>query len=105
MEAFGLTVCDLPDDVQDTPCWSRAWNAPLALLRRQFDGPEPVCCRLDGLPVAASVLAQRILTPGEAKFWHSMRAVEKRRHEWLLGRSVAKDAVRLLVENHCGVAL
>jgi phosphopantetheinyl transferase/acyl carrier protein len=27
-----------------------------------------------------------------------MRAVEKRRHEWLLGRCVAKEAVRLLLE-------
>jgi phosphopantetheine--protein transferase-like protein len=34
-----------------------------------------------------------------------MRAVEKRRHEWLLGRLVAKDAVRRLVEEHAGVRL
>jgi len=34
-----------------------------------------------------------------------MRAVEKRRREWLLGRSVAKDAVRLLLERHLGLCL
>jgi phosphopantetheinyl transferase len=34
-----------------------------------------------------------------------MRAVEKRRREWLLGRAVAKDAVGRLIARHTGEAL
>jgi phosphopantetheinyl transferase len=101
MDAFGLTVCDPPDDVQGTFCLSRLWNAPIALFLQ-----EPlVCCRLDALPCEPNVLADLMLSPGEGKYWRSMRAVDKRRHEWLLGRSVAKDAVRRLVEEHSGVQL
>jgi phosphopantetheinyl transferase/acyl carrier protein len=44
------------------------------------------------------VLADQILSPGEREYWKSMRAVEKRRHEWLLGRCAAKEAVRSLLE-------
>jgi|HubBroStandDraft_4_1064222.scaffolds.fasta_scaffold71840_2 phosphopantetheinyl transferase len=106
MDAFGLTVCDPPEDVQCTSCLSRPWDAPIALLRQLPYGPGPlVCCRLDALPLEPSLLAGLMLSPGEADFWRSMRAVDKRRHEWLLGRSVAKDAVRLLLEKHLGVQL
>jgi len=34
-----------------------------------------------------------------------MRAVPKRRHEWLLGRAVAKDAVRRLLERHAALEI
>ena len=34
-----------------------------------------------------------------------MPGVEKRRHEWLLGRSVAKEAVRLLLEREMDLHL
>jgi phosphopantetheinyl transferase len=105
MDAFGLTVCDLPDDVPCTPCLSRPWDAPIALLCQPPYGPGPLCCRLDALPLEPNLLADLILSPGEADVWRRMRAVEKRRHEWLLGRSVAKDAVRLLIEKHLGVHL
>lgn len=54
--------------------------------------------RLDAFPCEPNVLADKILSPVEREFWSSMRAVEKRRQEWLLGRSVAKEAVRLLLE-------
>ena len=100
MDAFGSTVCDPPDDVQCTPCLSRLWEAPIAPY-----GQGPLCCRLDGLPLEPNALAELILSPGEWEFWRSMRAVDKRRHEWLLGRAVAKDAVRRLVEEHAGVSL
>ena len=46
-----------------------------------------------------------MLSPGERETWLRMRAVEKRRQEWLLGRCAAKDAVRLLVEEYTGVHL
>jgi phosphopantetheinyl transferase/acyl carrier protein len=44
-------------------------------------------------------LAKNILGAVELEFWNSMRAVEKRRHEWLLGRYAAKDAVRTLLQS------
>jgi phosphopantetheinyl transferase len=105
MDAFGLTVCDPREDVRCTSCLSRLWDAPIAAFRQAPCRQELFCCRLDALPLEANLLADLILSPGEADVWRGMRAVEKRRHEWLLGRSVAKDAVRLLVENHLGVPL
>jgi len=59
---------------------------------------ESVCFRLDGFPCRPNVLADLILSPGEREHWRSMRGVEKRRHEWLLGRCAAKGAVRSLLE-------
>ena len=44
--------------------------------------------------------AGRMLSPGEGAQWRSMGAVEKRRREWLLGRCVAKEAVRALLNEH-----
>jgi phosphopantetheinyl transferase/acyl carrier protein len=46
-----------------------------------------------------------ILSPGELEHWTSMRAVEKRRHEWLLGRAVAKEAVRSLLKRDLDLSL
>jgi phosphopantetheinyl transferase/acyl carrier protein len=60
--------------------------------------PESVCCRLDAFPCEPNVLANLILSPGELAHWSSMRAVEKRRQEWLLGRCAAKQAVGSLLE-------
>jgi len=51
------------------------------------------------------VLADLILSPAERAHWRSMRGVEKRRHEWLLGRCVAKEAVRSLLERDLDVHL
>ena len=91
MDAFGLTVCDPPEDVQCTSCLSRPWDAPIALLRQLPYGPGPlVCCRLDALPLEPNLIAGLMLSPGEADFWRSMRAVDKRRHEWLLGRAMGR---------------
>jgi len=105
MDAIGLTVCDPPKDTRCTSGLSRRWDAPIALVRQLPYGPGPLCCRLDALPLEPDLLADLILSPGEADVWRSMRAVDKRRHEWLLGRTAAKDAVRLLVEEHLGVPL
>jgi phosphopantetheinyl transferase/acyl carrier protein len=60
-------------------------------------------CRLDALPGEPDVVANLILSPGEQDHWRSMRAVEKRRHEWLLGRCVAKQAVQSLLERNLAV--
>lgn len=55
--------------------------------------------RLDGLPCDPATLAATTLTAQEYSFWSQMRAVEKRRNEWLLGRFAAKQAVQALLEN------
>lgn len=90
---------------------SDLWNEPIAAFRQQ--GPL-VCCRVDSFSreffesaqgIWRSVLAYMVLSRREREHWNSMRAVDKRRQEWLLGRCAAKDAVRLLIERHLGVQL
>ena len=68
-------------------------------------GPESVCCRQDALPCEPGLLADLILSPGEREHWGALRGVEKRRHEWLLGRCVAKQAVQLLLERNLDLHL
>jgi phosphopantetheinyl transferase/acyl carrier protein len=68
--------------------------------------PESVYyCRLDAFPCEPNVLADLILSPGEREHWRSMHAVQKRRHEWLLGRCAAKQAVRSLLERNLDLHL
>jgi acyl transferase domain-containing protein/phosphopantetheinyl transferase len=50
-------------------------------------------------------LAYLVLNPAERAEWESMKAVSKRRQEWLLGRCAAKDAVRELVAKATGQVL
>jgi phosphopantetheinyl transferase/acyl carrier protein len=87
MNAFGNLVHD-----------SFATQARVPDGRPMGPWPESVCCRLDAFPCEPNVLANLILSPGERAHWISMRAVEKRRHEWLLGRCAAKQAVGSLLE-------
>jgi phosphopantetheinyl transferase/acyl carrier protein len=61
--------------------------------------------RLDAFPCAPELLAEMILSPDERGHWTSMRAVDKRRKEWLLGRAVAKEAVRLLLARELNLHL
>ena len=81
MNAFGSMLCD--SSVAPTPL---------------PESVRSICCRLEAFPCEPGLLADRILSPGERDYWNSMRGVEKRRHEWLLGRCAAKDAVRLLMD-------
>jgi phosphopantetheinyl transferase/acyl carrier protein len=62
-------------------------------------------CRLDALPGDPDVVASLILSRGERAHWESMGAVEKRRHEWLLGRCAAKHAVQSLLERELDLRL
>jgi phosphopantetheinyl transferase/acyl carrier protein len=64
-----------------------------------------VCLRLDALPCEVGILVDRILSPAEREHWKSMRGVEKRRREWLLGRCVAKQAVQSLLETNLDLHL
>jgi acyl transferase domain-containing protein/phosphopantetheinyl transferase len=65
-----------------------------------------VCRRIDDLSseflessheIWLKALAYLALNPKERSEWEGMKGVSKRRHEWLLGRCAAKDAVRELV--------
>jgi len=94
MTAFG----NLVHDSYVTQAWAPDWR-PLG------PWPESACCRLDAFPCEPSVLAELILSPDEQAHWRSMRAVEKRRHEWLLGRCVAKQAVRSLLARNLDLRL
>jgi phosphopantetheinyl transferase/acyl carrier protein len=60
---------------------------------------------MDDFPCEPNVLADLILSPGEREYWRSMRGVEKRRQEWLLGRCAAKEAVRSLLEENLDLHL
>jgi len=94
---------------------SNLWNEPIAAFRGVPSEHGPlICCRLDGFSreffeashgIWLKVLAHLALSRREREEWISMRAADKRRHEWLLGRCAAKDAVRLLLEKHMGVQL
>jgi malonyl CoA-acyl carrier protein transacylase/4'-phosphopantetheinyl transferase EntD len=52
-----------------------------------------------------SVLAHLILSREERRAWSAMKASDRRRTQWLLGRVVAKDAVRAFVRERSGIAL
>jgi phosphopantetheinyl transferase/acyl carrier protein len=92
MNAFGSMVCDS----SAMPVFSTA-ECPLGLLP---ESARAVCCRLDAFPCEPNLLADLILSSGERHQWMSMHAVDKRRHEWLLGRCAAKDAVRRLLAKY-----
>ena len=64
---------------------------PLGMLPESV---RAVCCRLDSLTCEPDDM----LSPREREQWTQMRAVEKRRQEWLLGRCAAKSAVGMLAE-------
>jgi len=94
MDAFDRMVYDS----SVTPAWRPAGRPA---------GPraESVCSRLDAFPCEPAVLADLILSPGEREHWNAMPGVEKRRHEWLLGRAAAKEAVRMLLEEKLDLVL
>jgi acyl transferase domain-containing protein/phosphopantetheinyl transferase len=50
-------------------------------------------------------LAHLLLSPRERTTWRALGKSEERRTDWLLGRLVAKDAIRLLVNQRLGTAL
>ncbi len=90
---------------------SSPWPEPLAGL----NGTAAIACRkLDDLSsdflesshsIWLKALAYLVLNPTERAEWESKKAVAKRKHEWLLGRCAAKDAVRELVLSQYGVVL
>ena len=82
---------------------SSPWPMPLAEFPVSDDFQ---CCRLDGFPrdffeahgeIWKHALAHLVLSPRERETWRNLGGSQKRRTEWLLGRVVAKDAVRLFL--------
>ena len=92
MNAFGSMVYD--SSVTQAGCWGDSPGSWPGL-------PAPPGC----FPCEPHLLADLILSPGEREHWASMRGVEKRRREWLLGRCVAKEAVRALLERNLDLHL
>lgn len=84
------------------PPLSHPWNMPNASWA---PSDALVCRRLDALPCEPGELADLVLSHRERTYWISMRAVDKRRHEWLMGRCAAKEAVSLLLEKALGARL
>jgi phosphopantetheinyl transferase/acyl carrier protein len=90
---------------------STPWPTPVA----RFPAPQTFeCCLLQGLPddflsghgmIWQRVLAHLILSRQERETWRGLKGPAKRRSEWLLGRAVAKDAVRLYLRRRRGMEL
>jgi acyl transferase domain-containing protein/phosphopantetheinyl transferase len=90
---------------------SKSWPAAVA----HFATPEAFsCCLLDELSydlleshgrIWQRVLAHLVLSRSERLAWRNLKGPEKRRIEWLLGRTAAKDAVRSYMKQHHGVSL
>lgn len=90
---------------------STPWDVPILGLPTDSD---TVCCRLDEFSeefledhssIWLKALAHLILSRKEREHWRTLKNFPKRRREWLLGRAVAKDAVRLLLQKSSGVQL
>jgi acyl transferase domain-containing protein/phosphopantetheinyl transferase len=90
---------------------SEAWPAPVGGLAGGFCAHR---LALDSFPVAfftahggvwQRALAHLILGPRERELWRGLRTPEPRRLEWLLGRVVAKDALRVFLAEHHGIRL
>ena len=69
---------------------------------------------MDGLPqeflesshgVWLKTLAYLVLSRRERAVWDNLQLPARERYEWLLGRCAAKDAVRMLVQEHFGQQL
>lgn len=92
---------------------SEPWPTPVAPLPRP-DAFQACRLSLQALPeglftahggIWQRVLAHLVLSRRERDAWRSLRAAEPRRTEWLLGRVVAKDAVRLYLKQRYGTVL
>jgi acyl transferase domain-containing protein/phosphopantetheinyl transferase len=94
-----------------TTAIARPWAAPIAGLAA---GGALACFRADSISeefldsnhgIWRQMLASLVLSRREREAWAALSGVSKRRHEWLLGRVAAKDAVRHLLKERCGLVL
>jgi phosphopantetheinyl transferase (holo-ACP synthase) len=89
---------------------STPWKEPIAAL----NGRRLACCRVEGLSqeflesshgVWLKTLAYLVLSRRERALWENLQLPLIGRYDWLLGRSAAKDAVRMLIQERCGEQL
>jgi phosphopantetheinyl transferase len=101
------------------PAFQRFWKGPIEnLLGERFEAPVkppapdcPSACfrirwptpNIEG--IWREIWAHIVLTDGERAVFRSLRQSEKRREEWLLARTVAKDAFRSIVRDQTGILL
>jgi phosphopantetheine--protein transferase-like protein len=90
---FGLSPCNA---VLSSP-WPSITHHP---SYSRFYGCR---CFESGGEVWHKILAHIILSRGEREMWFRLTGADKRRREWLLGRLVAKDAVRLFLKERYGM--
>jgi acyl transferase domain-containing protein/phosphopantetheinyl transferase/acyl carrier protein len=88
---------------------STPWDTPLHEIPASG---RMICCRLQCLPIDfnrgdgliwRNILAHIVLGRRERKTWTELSGAETRRTEWLLARVVGKEAIRLLLQKHCGL--
>jgi phosphopantetheinyl transferase len=82
------------------------WNTPIS----KFPAPGSFeCYRLDRFEPDQIVLKELwvhlILNRAEREAWRNLRKPEAKKTEWLIGRWVAKDAVRMFLKKHYGMEL
>lgn len=82
---------------------SRSW--PLAVAKLAPAG-EFVCQRIDStsetLSAVPGIVPHLLLSGAERRQWEALTGPETRRVEWVFGRAVAKDAVRILLKMRDG---
>jgi phosphopantetheine--protein transferase-like protein len=90
---FGLSPCNTALSIP----WPSITDLP---SHSRFYGCR---CSENGGEVWHKILAHIILSRREREIWLRLTGAEKRRREWLLGRLVAKDAVRLFLKEKYGM--
>lgn len=90
---------------------SSPWTLPMVLFAKN-DAYE--CRRVEGFSeelllghgkIWLKTLAYQVLSRRERGVWRDMDLSERRSMEWLMGRSAAKDAVRILLKKRHGIEL
>jgi malonyl CoA-acyl carrier protein transacylase/phosphopantetheinyl transferase len=84
-----------------SPCsrsCSDSWTVPVTQLPDSL-GVRCTLCSEKGGDIWPRMLAHLILNRRERQTWQRIPGPEERRSEWLLGRTAAKDAVRLLLKD------
>jgi phosphopantetheine--protein transferase-like protein len=87
-----------------SPC-NRVLSTPWPSITQHPSYPRFYGCRCfeSGGEVWQKILAHIILSRREREIWLRLTEADKRRREWLLGRLVAKDAVRLFLKEKYGI--
>jgi malonyl CoA-acyl carrier protein transacylase/phosphopantetheinyl transferase len=113
LEAWEDKRFDLPPSIQQfllSPIKvipSIRWDAPIASWR---NSSSFYCCRIDKLfrgdeAFWKRVFANLLLNQKERQFFSNLGKSEERQIQWLMGRMVAKDAVRTFLKQNYGMEM